>query len=344
MNKTSDAPSISICIPTYNGIPHIKDLLEELLKSSERDFEVVISDDGSSDKTWDYCQKLASSDSRLKCYRNTKNLGMDANFARTVSLADGDYIWFCGQDDKIFHQGVTAVLNLLKEKPELDFIFLNNEKVTEAKDEGISHKDMCKQGEHDVFGNGLEEFLRHNSHNLPTFLPKYILKRSLWESVDVTKYYGTYYCQVGVFLEVSKNLRWAHMDGNYVVGLTPENGWQSDSEQFTKISLGMYSMLFRASQKATWINENVLTSLVNKNYKRLIFSCLVVKSYHIPVNDRTMSEALEVIKHSLPLHYLILIIFKMPVWFCTSLLSLIKGRRKFRSRIMGITPQGPKIE
>lgn len=337
-------PKLSICIPTYNAGKYLSGLIDELLRSPRSDFEIVVSDDCSSDGTWGYLKQKSSVDHRLKCFRNANNLGMDANFAKTVSLAKGDYVWFCGQDDKIFREGVIAVITLLEKNPELDFVFLNHEKITEAKGEELSQKDICTHGEHDVFGNGLEEFLRNNSHNLPTFLPKYILKRSLWESVDVTKYYGTYYCQVGVFLEVSKNLRWVHMDGNYVVGLTPENGWQSDSEQFTKISFGMYSMLFRASQKATWINEDALKSLVNKNYKRLIFSCLVVKSYHIPVNDRTMSEALEVIKHSLPLHYLILIIFKMPVWFCTSLLSLVKGRRKFRSRIMGITPQGPKIE
>lgn len=341
---TSGNLTISICIPTYNGMPYIKDMLEELIKSSERDFEVVISDDGSSDETWNYCQQLSSIDSRLKCFRNSNNLGMDANFAKTVSLAEGNYVWFCGQDDIIFHEGVTSVLTLLKKNPELDFVFLNHEKVTEAKDEKISHEDMCSHGEHDVFGTGLEEFLRHNNHNLPTFLPKYILKRSLWERVDVTKYFGTYYCQVGVFLEVSENLKWAHLDGNYVVGLTPTHGWQSDADKFTKISLGLCEMLSGVNQGGRKLNPETLRKLVNKNYKRLIMSFLLIQNKSAQAEQSTINTVKELIRISPPLIAMIKVIMLMPSWMAGIVLNLNSYRRVMRKSLMGLHHQGPNFE
>lgn len=337
-------PKLSICIPTYNAGKYLSGLIDELLKSPRSDFEIVVSDDCSSDGTWDYLKQKSLVDHRLKCFRNANNLGMDANFAKAASLADGDYIWFCGQDDKIFHEGVAAVLTLLEKNPELSFVFLNHEKVTEAKGEEISQNDMCTHGEHDVYGNGLEEFLSHNSHDLPTFLPKYILKRSLWESVDVTKYFGTYYCQVGVFLEVAENLKWCHLDGNYVVGLTPINGWQSDSDKFTKISLGLCEMFSRVNQDGRKLNPKTLRKIVNKNYKRLIMSFLLIKNNSAQADQNTINTVIDLIRISPPLIAMIKIIMILPSWMAGIVLNLNSYRRVMRKSLMGLHHQGPNFE
>ena len=179
---------------------------------------------------------------------------------------------------------------------------------------------------------------------MPTFLPKYIIRKDLWDSVDVSKYFGTCYCQVGVFLEIAKDFSWCHFDGNYVVGLTPVNGWQSSPEQFTKISLGMYSMLYRSSKEMLWLDAKILTRLVNKNYKRFILSCLLLKSIEVKVEDSIIQESLQVIKSSPALILSTKIILAMPRWFSICILELVKGRREVRKNIMGVSPQGPKID
>jgi len=343
MNNSNNGPLISICVPTYNGYPYIELLIDELLISPSYNFEIVISDDGSSDGTWEYVSQKSISDSRVQVFRNDQNLGMDANFARTVSLASGDYVWLCGQDDKIFHEGIAAVVAMLEERPELDFIYLNHKKVLES-DAQVLSIDKPERGNLHVYGYGLNEYLKHHDYELPTFLPKYILKKGLWESVDVGKYFGTCYCQVGVFLEVSKGLNWCHFDGNYVVGLTPVNGWQSSPEQFTKISLGMYSMLYQASKKMTWLDSKVLTRLVNKNYKRIIMSCLLLKTVEIKLEDRLIQDFLRVIHSSVSLNLSARTILSLPRWFSLCILKLVSSRRLVRLHIMGAPPQGPTIE
>ncbi|MEX1200844.1 MAG: glycosyltransferase [Methylophaga sp.] len=339
----SSGPLISICVPTYNGFPYIQSLIDELILSSRSDFEIVISDDGSTDGTWEYVSQKSIDDPRVKAFSNEQNLGMDANFAKTVSLAGGRYVWLCGQDDKIFHEGIESVTALLEKRPDLDFVYLNHVKVLEGDDQDSS-LDKPEYGIHHVYGHGLNEYLNHHDYELPTFLPKYILRKNLWESVNIGKYFGTCYCQVGVFLEVSKGLNWCHFDGNYVVGLTPANGWQSSPEQFTKISLGMYSMLCRSSKEMAWLDSKVLTRLVNKNYKRFIMSCLLLKSIEIKPEERIIQESLLVIKSAKALNLCVRIILTMPRWFSICILKLVSCRRSVRKHIIGVSPQGPKID
>jgi hypothetical protein len=259
-------------------------------------------------------------------------------------MAGGEYIWLCGQDDRIFPDGLEMVIEFLGQTNHVDFVYLNNHKISESTQRLDYTQIRPSYGIKHRYGLGLNEFLSHHAYQLPTFLPKFILRRVLWESVDASKYFGTSYCQVGVFLEVSKNLHWCHFDGNFVVGLTPENGWQSNGVKFTKISLGMYAMLYLASQEASWLDGKVLRKLVKKYYKRLILSCLLIKSHNITVGEVTINQILKVTKRSFPLYCLIIMILRMPRWFSFSLLKVLKGRRVYRSKIFGINPEGPKIE
>jgi len=79
--------------------------------------------------TWEYLQSLSNKDSRLKCFRNPRNLGMDMNFTHSASLATGQYVWLCGQDDMIFHEGIDAVVDRLRVEPDIEFIYLNQTKI-----------------------------------------------------------------------------------------------------------------------------------------------------------------------------------------------------------------------
>jgi len=337
-------PKISICIPTYNGLPYITVLMDELLNSSCTNFDIVISDDCSTDGTWEYVSALSSVDDRVKCFRNSNNLGMDGNFSKSVEVATGEYAWLCGQDDIIMHQGIEVVTKLLTDKPELDFVYLNHVKVNEVSNQNVNFAMHLNFENKHTYGHGFKEFVNYHDFELPTFLPKYVLRKALWEPIDVTKYFGTIYCQVGVFIELSEHIEWCHLDGNYVVGLTPSNGWQTKPSDFTKISLGMYLMLYIASKQVDWLESSTLKGLVDKNYKRLILAFILIKSHKIHFSDKSIGEILEVVKYSPILYLVVVSIYKMPTWFSLIILKIISARRVFRKNILSLAPQGPKID
>lgn len=82
---------------TYNGEKYIEQQLDSILTQSYTDFELIICDDCSKDRTTEIIKTY--SDSRIKLYVNNENLGFKNNFQKAVSLCKGDYIAFCDQDD-----------------------------------------------------------------------------------------------------------------------------------------------------------------------------------------------------------------------------------------------------
>ena len=328
MSISSGSPLISICIPTYNGHPHISFLVKELLASPRSDFEVVVSDDCSNDETWAYLQSVSNKDSRLKCSRNPANVGMDVNFTRSVSLATGEYVWLCGQDDIIFHEGIDAVADRLRHEPEIDFIYLNHTKIQEGDSDPRSIEPVIRS-EH-VDGTGLVDFLAHTKALLPTFLPIYILRKALWDRVDVRRYFGTSYCQVGVFLESSTRMRWCHLDGSYVVGLLPKRGWQFNPVHYAKINIGYYLMLNRAWQHCESVDREMISLQYRSHIRQLIYSIILLRSYNVAINQSILDELDSAIRPFFFVSGLAALFFRIPQIFCNAALRIILTRRRLQ--------------
>lgn len=95
----NNRPRISIGMPVYNGEPYLKDAINSILNQTFEDFELIISDNGSTDRTEEICRTIASQDQRVRYYRNEQNLGAGWNFNRVVDLATGEYFrWACHDD------------------------------------------------------------------------------------------------------------------------------------------------------------------------------------------------------------------------------------------------------
>lgn len=92
-------PKVSIGIPVYNGEVYLEAALNSLLSQTFRDLEIVISDNGSTDRTEDICRAYAAKDRRIRYFRNEQNLGAGWNFNRVLELATGEYFrWACHDD------------------------------------------------------------------------------------------------------------------------------------------------------------------------------------------------------------------------------------------------------
>lgn len=103
---------VSVLIPVFNGEPHIAECLDSVLAQDFRDLEILIADDGSTDGSPDIIQSYAIRDPRIRWWRNSRNLGMVANFDACIREARSDYIKFVLQDDKLL--SVSAIRRMAK--------------------------------------------------------------------------------------------------------------------------------------------------------------------------------------------------------------------------------------
>jgi glycosyltransferase involved in cell wall biosynthesis len=117
--KVHKKPKVSIGLPVYNGSKYLKRTLDCLLGQTFLDFELIISDDGSTDATEEICRTYEESDSRVRYYRQPKNFGMPVkNFQFTLSQATGEYFMFASHDDhwsKDFVEKMVMMLNADKD-------------------------------------------------------------------------------------------------------------------------------------------------------------------------------------------------------------------------------------
>jgi len=97
---------------TYNGEKYISEQLESILSQLDKDDEVIISDDDSSDDTVNIINKLA--DKRIKIFKNDLDSGYTRNFENAISKATGDYIFLSDQDDVWMDNKVELMLSKLQ--------------------------------------------------------------------------------------------------------------------------------------------------------------------------------------------------------------------------------------
>lgn len=92
-------PRLSIGLPVYNGDRFLEKALDSILSQTFTDFELIISDNASTDKTQEICQTYATKDRRIKYHRNANNIGGHNNFNRVFELATGEYFKWIAHDD-----------------------------------------------------------------------------------------------------------------------------------------------------------------------------------------------------------------------------------------------------
>ena len=90
---------VGIGIPVYNGENFLAQCLDSLLSQTFTDFEIVISDNASSDGTRKICEQYAAKDPRVHYYLNDKNLGPGPNYNKVVHLSRGEYFKWTAHDD-----------------------------------------------------------------------------------------------------------------------------------------------------------------------------------------------------------------------------------------------------
>lgn len=158
--KGISVPRVSIIVPVYNVEKYINRCIDSILSQTFTDFELILVDDGSPDKSGEICDEYAKKDKRIKVIHK-KNGGLSD--ARNVGLeiAKGDFIGFVDSDDYI----------------ELDMY----EKLLEACEENNSRIAMC--GRFNVFGEVIEPFFSFSGYKI--WKSKEAIENLLtWDNID----------------------------------------------------------------------------------------------------------------------------------------------------------------
>jgi glycosyltransferase involved in cell wall biosynthesis len=92
-------PLISVIMPVFNAEKYINEAIESILNQTFFDFELCICDDGSTDGSYDICKKFESIDSRIRIFKNNRNIGNLKTTNFLFSQCKGDYIAIQDADD-----------------------------------------------------------------------------------------------------------------------------------------------------------------------------------------------------------------------------------------------------
>ena len=112
-------PKVSVGIPVYNGEKFLAQALDSILPQTFTDFEIIIADNASSDRTREICLQYEQKDKRIRYYRNNTNVGAAPNHNLLVDLAKGEYFKWAAYDDRIAPEFLSRCVEILDTHPDV---------------------------------------------------------------------------------------------------------------------------------------------------------------------------------------------------------------------------------
>jgi glycosyltransferase involved in cell wall biosynthesis len=108
---------LSVGLFVYNGERFLKEALDSILNQTFTDFELIISDNASTDRTGEIAKAHAKRDDRIRYYRNEKNMGAGWNIRRVYELATGKYFKQAAADDLLEPDFLRRCIESLEKDP-----------------------------------------------------------------------------------------------------------------------------------------------------------------------------------------------------------------------------------
>jgi glycosyltransferase involved in cell wall biosynthesis len=191
----STEPSVSICMITYNHEPYIRQAIEGvLMQQCDFQYELIIGEDYSKDRTFDICMEYASKHPEIKLLPSNANIGVVKNFIRTLQACTRNYIAFCEGDDywtdpfKLKKQ-----VDFLEKNPEYTLVAGGIALVDEHDHNLVPNEMLLEQQRRNISEPSFFDILNGNLINTPTVcvrskiiqeLSQDIIRRNLWYVVD----------------------------------------------------------------------------------------------------------------------------------------------------------------
>ncbi len=111
--------SVSIIVANFNGENYLPTCLNSVLRNSYKDYELILVDDGSTDKSIEVIEGFLKKDKRIKLLRNHKNLGAAASRNRAIKKASGKYIVFLDNDTEVTYNWLVKIIEPLNKDSQI---------------------------------------------------------------------------------------------------------------------------------------------------------------------------------------------------------------------------------
>jgi len=187
--------TFSVCVPAYNRAVHLRALLDSVYAQDFKDFEIVICEDDSPERSQiqavarDYSERYPGT---LRYIENASNLGYDGNVRRLVELADGEFCFFMGNDDMMCAGALTCVSGLLGRYPNVGVILRSYawfDEVPEKINQTVRY--FSEEREFSAGAEAIRVCFRRSG-----VLSGYIVHRDSAHAVATSKFDGTLYYQL----------------------------------------------------------------------------------------------------------------------------------------------------
>ncbi len=284
-------PQISVIVPVYNAEKSLSRCIDSILKQTFTDFELLLVNDGSKDRSGEICDKYAASDSRVRVFHK-ENGGVSS--ARNVGLnnAKGEWVTFCDADDwtydcwlKNFAENFSNDYQLIVQGFEADCLIADGDKSIIY---GFDYKGPVKDG-----------LILLNNNNIIGYLWVKAFKNEIINSYDIrfneelrftedVHFVLEYLFKTESMFSV-KSVGYYYYMPDWSVKYKEQEFNQSTFDHLCKttiLSTGIGDNMFRVYM--TWITNILFDSYVKRyhNRKKLLKSyCKVVRGHN---NDRVM--------------------------------------------------------
>jgi len=131
LGMKNKSPLVSIGMPVYNGEKYIRQALDSLLAQAFKDFELIISDNASTDNTAEICKQYLEKDNRIKYYRNEVNIGAVANFNNLIKYATATYFMWASYDDVWEPSYISELIKIMESDKSIILAFSDFDNIDE---------------------------------------------------------------------------------------------------------------------------------------------------------------------------------------------------------------------
>lgn len=151
-------PTVSVIIPSYNHEKFIEECIQSVLNQSFQDFEIIITDDASTDLTIKVLEQF--DDPRIKLFRHLSNQGASVATNNCIAHASGKYIAMLSSDDAWHPEKLAIQVEYLEQNPEIGAVFGKAEWIDET-GQPLTHHTFPHVEIFEVSNRGRFEWLRH---------------------------------------------------------------------------------------------------------------------------------------------------------------------------------------
>jgi glycosyltransferase involved in cell wall biosynthesis len=170
-------PLISVLVPNFNYAQYVGVAVDSALAQTYPNFEVIVSDNCSTDGAWELLCERYGHNPRVRLYQNEQNIGMARNFDRLLELARGRYVMCLSSDDFLLPPHLARLEEVFAREPDLDVVYCN---AYFAREDGTVYATRAMPGEFPAsYVDARDELVENFTSVCPVCFPCALFKRDV---------------------------------------------------------------------------------------------------------------------------------------------------------------------